>query len=300
MEYIGIIENFNHGEGFANATIKLSDESVINIKITEKQMDLLQVGQTYFFETNTRVYRENERVVLEKATNVFDYYHGQELLSVLTQFYDSAPCDLKGAIDYIDDIIKNIKNDKIKMIINHIYNNNKEKFIIYPAATKFHHAYIGGLMYHTYRMLLVASKLVEVYDYMNKDLVYGGIILHDIAKVKEFTGAIQSSYSIQGQMLGHIVMGVLEIDRAALANNLEGEEELLLKHIVLSHHGIPEYGSPKKPMIPEAVLINLIDNIDSKLTVLGESLDDCVDGEFTSSIPVVDRAKMYKNTIITP
>lgn len=297
MEYIGIIESINQGDGFSNITVRLADRSVINIKTTVEQMETLAINQAYRFLTSMRVYHEKEQLVLEEANNVFAYYEAVKLVDILPSFYDCAPCDIKKAIIDIEEIIENIKNEKIKAITKDIYYSNKEKFIIYPAATKFHHAYVGGLIYHTYRMLIVANKVMDVYDYMNKDLVLSSIILHDMSKVREFSAPIYANYTPEGLMIGHIVMGVLEIEKAALRLNIGGEEVLLLKHILLSHHGIPEYGSPKKPMIPEAILVNQIDNMDSKLTVLGESFNECEKGEFTTSIGVVDRTRMYNKKI---
>ena len=294
MEYIGIVESFNQGEGFSNVTIKLENGESINLKATLEQMEELSVGSLYIFNATTRVYHEKEQLVLEDAKDVFSVYDNFRLLAILPKFYQAAPFNPSEAIVYIENILNQIKNDNIRTIASYLYYNNKDKFIIYPAATKFHHAYINGLLYHTYRMLVNASGICKIYDYLDTDLVYAGIILHDIAKVYEFSGAIKSQYTTEGLLLGHIVMGTIMVERAALVNCIEGEEVMLLEHIILSHHGIPEFGSPKRPMLPEAILVNMVDDMDSKLTVVGENIDTFNEGEFSQGISVLNKTRLYK------
>ena len=294
MDYIGVIESFNQGEGFSNVTVKLETKESINFKATPEQIEELKVGDIYLFNTSNRVYHDREQIVLDDFKNLFEIYDSARLVDILPKFYLSAPFDAKEAIGKIEDTLNRIKNDKIRTIASYLYYNNKDKFIIYPAATKFHHAYVSGLLYHTYRMLLNAEGLVKIYDYLDTDLVYTGIILHDIAKIYEFSGAIKTQYTTEGLLLGHIVLGVLMIERAANINQIYSEEVMLLEHIVLSHHGIPEFGSPKRPMLPEAVAVNMLDDMDSKLTVVGEALDTYEEGEFSQGISVLNKTRLYK------
>ena len=294
MDYIGVVESFNQGEGFNNVTVKLETKESINFKITPEQQEELSVGDIYEVKTSVRVYHEREQIVLESFKNLFEIYDSNRLIEILPKFYQAAPFNSKEAIGKIEDTLNRIKNDKIKTIAQYLYYNNKDKFIIYPAATKFHHAYVSGLLYHTYRMLINAEGICKIYSYLDTDLVYSGIILHDIAKIYEFSGAIKTQYTTEGLLLGHIVLGVLMIERAANINQIYDEEVMLLEHIVLSHHGIPEFGSPKRPMLPEAVLVNMIDDMDSKLTVVGESLDSYNEGEFSQGISVLNKTRLYK------
>lgn len=294
MDYIGVVESFNQGEGFNNVTVKLETKESINFKITPEDQEELSVGDIYEFKTSVRVYHEREQIVLDSFKNLFEIYDSNRLIEILPKFYQAAPFNPKEAIGKIEDTLNRIKNNSIKTIAQYLYYNNKDKFIIYPAATKFHHAYVSGLLYHTYRMLLNAEEICKIYDYLNTDLVYSGIILHDIAKIYEFSGAIKAQYTTEGLLLGHIVLGILMIERAANINQIYDEEVMLLEHIVLSHHGIPEFGSPKRPMLPEAVLVNMIDDMDSKLTVVGESLDTYNEGEFSQGISVLNKTRLYK------
>ena len=294
MEYIGVVESFNHGEGFSNVTIKLENSESINLKATVEQMEGLSVGELFIFDASTRIYHEKEQLVLESYKNAFSEYDSLRLLKILPKFYQAAPFNAEEAIGKIEDTLNKIKNNNIRSIAQYLYYNEKDKFIIYPAATKFHHAYISGLLYHTYRMLLNAEGICKIYDYLDTDLVYAGIILHDIAKVYEFSGAIKSQYTTKGLLIGHVVMGALFIERAAQTLGIGGEEVMLLEHIILSHHGIPEFGSPKRPMLPEAIVVNMVDDMDSKLTVVGENLTTYNEGEFSQGVSVLNKTRLYK------
>ena len=294
MEYIGVVESFNQGEGFSNVTVKLESKESINFKATPEQIEELTVGSLYIFEVVSRVYHDKEQLVLENAKDAFEVYDSNRLVAILPKFFQAAPFDVLEAIGFIEDTLNRIKNDKIRTIAQYLYYNNKDNFIIYPAATKFHHAYVSGLLYHTYRMLKNAVGICKIYDYLDTDLVFSGIILHDIAKVYEFSGAIKTQYTTEGLLLGHIVLGVLAIERAAFVNCIQGEEIMILEHIVLSHHGIPEFGSPKRPMLPEAIVVNMIDDMDSKLTVVGENIDTYNEGEFSQGISVLNKTRLYK------
>src|SRR5690606_28018425 len=160
--------------------------------------------------------------------------------------------------------------------------------------TKFHHAYIGGLAYHTLTMLKLVDAMLMVYDYLNKDLLYAATILHDISKVDEISG-VDGEYTTEGLLLGHLVMASIEIDKAATSLGLDQTEEvLLLKHLIVSHHGQLNFGSPKKPQTGEALLLWYIDSIDSKFTELKSALESTKSGEFTQSLAVLDKMRFYK------
>ncbi|MFI3329851.1 MAG: HD domain-containing protein, partial [bacterium] len=171
----------------------------------------------------------------------------------------------------------------------------ESKFVIYPAATRMHHAYIGGLLYHTVSMLELCDKYIEVYPTLKRDYLICGVIVHDMMKVEEYEAPVNASYSLEGQLLGHIVMGVIKLDKKAEELKiLNTEEVLILKHMLISHHGQQAFGSPVKPATKEALLLWYLDTIDSKLRVLEEELEKTDEGTFTNNINVLDRAKFYK------
>jgi 3'-5' exoribonuclease len=142
-----------------------------------------------------------------------------------------------------------------------------------PAGIKVHHAYIGGLLEHVVTMLDIGERILPFYPDINKDLVMTGIFLHDTGKVRELTFESTFGYSDEGQLLGHMNIGLEMLMqyqgqvKSLYGSAMPAELLLRLKHMIISHHGTPEFGSPKVPMTPEAVALNSIDSLDSRITI---------------------------------
>ena len=145
-------------------------------------------------------------------------------------------------------------------------------------------------------MLDLAKALCELYPSLDRNLLYSGIILHDLGKVIELSGPVSAAYTVEGNLLGHITIIVNEIGKAAEELGIHGEEVVVLQHIVLSHHGQLEWGSPKQPMIKEAEILHMIDNIDAKMNMLDRALKRVKPGEFTERIFALDNRAFYKPT----
>lgn len=189
-----------------------------------------------------------------------------------------------------------MKNPQIQRITRHLLKKHQASIMTYPAATKNHHDYVSGLIDHVVSMLKLGKSLCDLYPSLNKDLLYAGIILHDVGKVTELSGPIATSYTIEGNLLGHITIMVNEISKAAEELQIEGEEVMLLQHMVLSHHGKEEWGSPKKPMLREAEILHYIDNIDAKMNMLDRALKKTNPGEFSERLFPLDNRSFYKPT----
>ena len=163
------------------------------------------------------------------------------------------------------------------------------KFTQAPAGVKNHHAYNGGLLEHVVSLLNVADRIADLYPEVDRDLLLMGIFLHDIGKVDELSYDRAFSYSDEGQLIGHLVMGVEVLrEKVERTADLMGEpfpRELLLrlKHMVVSHHGTHEFGSPKLPMTPEAVALHYLDNLDAKLHAITREIrdDPCRESSWT-------------------
>lgn len=190
-----------------------------------------------------------------------------------------------------------IQNPNISRITRSLVKKYQDRLIIYPAATKNHHDYASGLIDHVVSMLKLSDAICNLYPTLNRDLLYAGVILHDIGKVIELSGPVGTMYTVEGNLLGHISIMVNEIGQAATELKIEGEEVMLLQHLVLSHHGKEEWGSPKKPMIQEAEILHYIDNIDAKMNMLTRALDKTKPGEFTERLFPLDNRSFYKPTI---
>jgi len=153
-----------------------------------------------------------------------------------------------------------------------------------PAAKKMHHAYIGGLLEHTLSMAVLADKIADHYKGIDRDLLVSGALLHDIGKVREFNYEMGIDYSNEGRLVNHIVIGIqmLEEKIQTIASFPE-EPAMLLKHMVISHHGSKELGSPEPPKTIEAVMLNCIDEMDSRIQAVREFMGKEDPGETWTS-----------------
>jgi len=292
-DILGKIENINQGQHFLNMTILTLEKKLINIKFDTFTHNL-ELGKMYIFECLG--YEKEDEVLLKfvKTRDPFTELNDEQMEEALNVLYKYAPVSMRTIKTQIEKYLNKIDSKILKDITADIYEENKEKFYVHPAATKFHHAYIGGLSYHTLTMLKIAESFLNIYPYLNKDLLFAGTILHDMSKINEISG-VDGDYTTEGLLLGHLVMQTVDIDRVARKFGYEDTEEvLLLKHMVISHHGLLNFGSPKKPQIGEALLLWFIDTMDSKFTVLGEVLEHTPEGEFTTSISVLDKMRFYK------
>ena len=161
-----------------------------------------------------------------------------------------------------------MKDQDLKKLCIKLLTDNREKLMYYPAAQKNHHAELAGLLYHMKRMLMTGERICEVYTNLNRDLLCAGVIIHDIEKLNEIMAdpdGIATGYSFEGQLLGHIIQGVKTIDRLTLELGFPREKAIMLEHMILSHHYEPEFGSPKKPLFPEAEALHYLDVLDARM-----------------------------------
>ncbi|GIN58689.1 3'-5' exoribonuclease YhaM [Lederbergia ruris] len=214
----------------------------------------------------------------------------------VADFLETAPIDKEEISSKITQYIFEMKNPNIQRITRHLMKKYLDRFLEYPAATKNHHEFVSGLGFHVVSMLDLAKAIAELYPFLDRDLLYSGIILHDLGKVIELSGPVSTTYTVEGNLLGHITIIVNEIAKAAEELGIQGEEVVVLQHVVLSHHGKLEWGSPKQPMIKEAEILHIIDNIDAKMNMLDRSLKRVKPGEFSERIFPLDNRSFYKPT----
>ncbi|MDQ0268945.1 3'-5' exoribonuclease YhaM [Cytobacillus purgationiresistens] len=214
----------------------------------------------------------------------------------LADFLETAPLSSEEMMGKVTQYIFEMKNPNIQRITRHLLKKHQEAFLEYPAATKNHHEFVSGLAYHVVSMLDLAKGIASLYPSLDKDLLYSGIILHDLGKVIELSGPISTSYTVEGNLLGHITIMVNEIGMAAEELSINGEEIMILQHLVLSHHGKAEWGSPKPPLIKEAEILHYIDNLDAKMNMLDRALERVKPGDFTERVFALDNRSFYKPT----
>lgn len=205
----------------------------------------------------------------------------------------SAPLEVEEMLNDITQYIFDIKNPTIQRITRALLKKNQEAFFEYPAAVRNHHEYVSGLAYHVVSMLNLAKAVAVLYPSLDKDLLYAGIILHDMGKVTELSGATATSYTLSGKLLGHISIMVNDIAETAKEMGVEGEEVIILQHMVLSHHSKPEWGSPKPPLIKEAEILHMLDNLDAKMNMMDRAIDKTKAGDFTERLFALDQRSFY-------
>jgi len=196
-------------------------------------------------------------------------------------YLPSSKSDRSEMFESLMNIISTIGNPHLKALLELIFSDEEiaDSFQKAPAAKGFHHAYIGGLLEHTLSVTQMIDLTANHYKQANRDLIITGGILHDIGKIYELSFKGSMNYTDEGRLIGHIVMAVELVD--AKIPEIAGFPKQLaleLRHILLSHHGTLEYGSPKRPKTIEALIVNFIDDLDAKMNAFGEFISNSGDG----------------------
>lgn len=211
----------------------------------------------------------------------------------------SAPLKSEVMLKFIQDEVARLDDVEIKRLLEHVIDLHREKLLYYPAAMRNHHAIRGGLLYHLYRMIQSGQALCQIYQ-LNWNLLLAGILLHDIDKLNEMDAnelGIVSGYTADGQLLGHIVTGVVAVERWCQELGISDEIRRLIQHMILSHHYEPEYGSPKKPHFAEAELLHHLDMIDARIYDIEKATGELARGSFSEPIFSLERRRVYRPNI---
>ena len=215
----------------------------------------------------------------------------------MKDFVKAAPEEPEAMYDYIYSVAAGMEDPDLKKLCLKILTDEKDRLMYYPAAQKNHHAELGGLLYHMKRMLMTGEAVCGVYTNLNRDLVCTGVIIHDIEKLNEIMSGpdgIATGYSFEGQLLGHIIQGVKTIDRLTTELGFPREKAVMLEHMILSHHYEPEYGSPKKPLFPEAEALHYLDILDARMFDMQDALEATEPGSFSERVWALDNRRLYK------
>ena len=215
----------------------------------------------------------------------------------LRDFIKTAPEPPEAMYEYILQAAEHIADADLRQLTVMNLREYKDKLMYYPAASKNHHAEMAGLLWHIKRMLMTGEKICQVYDFLDADLITCGVILHDIQKINEIRSnelGISDGYSVEGQLLGHIVMAVRDLGRQMEDLGFPKEKALLVEHMIIAHHYEPEFGSPKKPLFPEAEILHYLDIIDARMYDMEEALRGTQEGDFTERIWTLENRRLYK------
>lgn len=239
-------------------------------------------------------YRDNDQLIIDRIRQAT-----KEDGVSLDDYVKSA--DYRGE-DMLESIIQTVSefhDEDLKNLVLYLLEKNREKLVCFPAAFKLHHAIRGGLMMHTLSIVRLCEGVCRVYPFVNRELLIAGAVLHDIAKTTEFqisgTG-LASGYTVEGNLIGHLVKGAMMIVNAAEELGTDKEKSLLLQHMVISHHGEPEFGAAVRPLFLEAELLSQLDMMDATVYEIMDATGNIKKGEFTNRLWALDDRKFYKNS----
>lgn len=211
-------------------------------------------------------------------------------------FKEKPPVDQKEIRDYLSQMIFKIENSVWQRVVRSLYSKYDKKFYSYPAAKTNHHAFESGLAFHTATMVKLADAIGDIYPQLNKSLLFAGIMLHDLAKVIELSGPENTEYTVRGNLIGHIALIDEELTKTLMELKIDDskEEVIVLRHVLLSHHGLLEYGSPVRPKIMEAEILHMIDNLDAEMMMMTAALGLVDPGEMSNKIFALEGRSFYK------
>lgn len=252
------------------------------------EKDIIKAGKTIRVRGEIRLYQNKHQITIKRV---------EKSLKDPKDFDRHAPISKEELVDKYKMFVDSIIDKSLKSIVTEVFNKYGDKFIEYPAAVKNHHEFINGLLFHTVTMCQVADGICKIYTNVNRDLLISGCLLHDIGKVVELSGTEGTKYTDEGNLIGHLVIGMTIVKEAAQKLGIDGNAPLLLEHMLLSHHGKLEYGSPVLPLTREALLLSMIDDMDAKMVMLEKAFETTKDNEYSERIFGLDNRSFFKGSL---
>lgn len=223
----------------------------------------------------------------------------------LGDFFPASARDSEHMFAELRAHIDGFTNPHLKALLNAVFDDAgiARRYRRAPAAKSIHHAWLGGLIEHVLSLCTLCKSVAPLYPHVDIDLLLTGAILHDIGKIEELNYERGFNYSDEGQLLGHILIGLRIVhDKLALLPDFPPRLRMLVEHLVASHHGMLEYGSPKVPMTAEAMLLHHLDNLDSKMEAVRGAVekDKLAEGAWTAFVPSLERPLLKKDKFLNP
>jgi len=294
---IKALEKKTTAKGLPYLDLVLADSSgEISAKYWDYKEELqgrFDAGQLVKVKGTISVYNDAEQLRVERMRPVIDSDDVN-----IGDFVPSAEYTGEAMLAEIMVVVSAIKDKDLKHLTTAVIEEYKEKLLYWPAAFKLHHAVRGGLLYHTLSILRLAQGLCKVYPFVDSDLLFAGVVLHDIAKTEEFEVAetgIASGYTTDGSLIGHLVRGAMAVERIGTALGTPKELLMLLEHMLISHHGEPDFGAAVRPMFLEAEILAQLDLMDSRIYEIAQAVEEVDGGEFTARQWALDNRKLYNH-----
>lgn len=287
-----------NGDGYLLADLRDKTGSLHGLlwNVSEDLLSHINTGDYVKVKGKAQLYNGNMQLIMTRIDLVSQTDIDPE------DFQAGTNQDVKKLFEKLQDFLQGISTPPLRKLMQ-VYLSDEtlmENLRTAPAGTKAHHAYLGGLLEHIVNLLEVGSRIVDLYPSINPDLLTAGIFLHDLGKVRELGYESTFVYTDEGQLIGHLIIGIEMLNEKI--QQLEGQGEQLdeetvlrLKHMIASHHGCYEFGSPKLPMTPEAIALHHLDNLDAKVNEYASIIDSDPNkkSHWTPYNPRTDR-KLFK------
>lgn len=259
----------------------------------EEVVPLPQVNTVVKVRGTLQQYNGNDQFIIQRlrGTNDSDNVN-------MADFVRSADCGGEDMLKAIVNIVAGFNDEELKNVVLGMLADNKEVILTFPAAEKLHHAMRGGLLYHTLSIVRLAECVCSIYPCIDRELLLSGAILHDIAKLREYSvnsAGVVDGHTLEGMLLGHLVMGAEDVGKKCDELEVTPEKKYLLQHMLISHHGKLEFGAAVRPGFIEAEVLSQLDLFDANMYEMADALKDVKAGEFTNRLWMLDNRRFYNH-----
>ncbi len=216
----------------------------------------------------------------------------------VSDFVPTAEYSGEQMLGAVMNIVAQFKDEELKKLTYALLKDREKELLFWPAAFKLHHAIRGGLLYHTLSIIRLAEGVCRLYPSVDRDLLMCGIIVHDLCKIDEFeisSAGLVTGYSVKGELLGHLVMGAVKIEEKARELGISAEKAILVEHMVISHHGQPDFGAAVRPMFLEAEILSQLDTLDATVYEITSAVSEVAEGEFSARQWALDNRKLFNH-----
>lgn len=258
--------------------------------VKENEQALIQAGKILKFSFEVLLYKDKLQLRMNHVEEISEDEYNLEDFVISSDHSEVERRSLTQSL------IDSIQNDVYRKLVIGMLSYVGDKFFTFPAASKIHHGWKGGLSDHSLSMATLADELCKHYPQLDRDLLVSAALIHDVGKTAELSGPVTTEYTLEGKLEGHISLANAWLSEVSEKLCVQDREEtVLMHHMILSHHGKMEYGSPVAPMIIEAEALYLIDNMDARLTSLKMALDAIKPGTWTSRMFQFENRQFYKH-----
>ena len=277
--------------------------SYLNITFQDKS-GTIEAKKWDASESDLKLLAPGSVVMVDGLVNI---YKGQPQLKVvgvgriedlsdidMSNFARVSPIPLSELKSRLDNYLNSFKDKDVEKVTKAVIEHFYDRYVTFPGAVKVHHEFGSGIIHHSLFMADVADAIAKIYTQVDRDILVAGALLHDIGKTIEYENPIAPVQTAEGKLCGHVAIGYAEFKRVVDELDIKSEVPLLLEHMILSHHGSLEFGSPVMPSTREALLLSEIDMLDSRQMILDKALAAVNEGEFTPRLWMMDDTSFYK------